>query len=268
MSDRGSLPESFDPRTPTNARLYDYALGGKDNFAADRAVADRMRAEVPNKSQPTTENRKFMRRAVRFLLDQGIRQFLDIGCGIPGRGNVHDLAHQVDPAAGVVYVDYDPIAVTHYAAVLPSGGNAAAVHADTRRPGTVLTHPDVTRLIDFDRPVGLLMMMVLDMITDAEDPAGIVARYRGALAPGSFLALSHSTFTGKDRRQMELGAAILESAREVWRPRGRRHVTSLFDGFELLEPGVVAAPDWRPDRPYTTPSGWMLAGVGRLGSAA
>jgi SAM-dependent methyltransferase len=244
--------------------MYDYALGGKDNFAADRAIAEQVAVTFPNESLPTTENRRFMRRAVRFLLDQGIRQFLDIGCGMPGRGNVHDLAHRADPEAKVVYVDYDPVVVTHYNAVLPGDGRTAAVHADARRPGDILGHPEVTKLIDFDRPVGLLMLAVLDVVTDAEDPVGIVTRFRTALAPGSFLALSHITFTGKCREQLAAGAAVLEATREAWRPRGRRHITSLFEGFELLDPGVVAAPDWRPDRPYPEPSGWILAGVGRL----
>jgi hypothetical protein len=265
MSDKGSLPKGIDPRTPTNARMYDYALGGKDNFAADRAVAEQMAVAVPSESLPTTENRRFMRRVVRFLLDQGIRQFLDIGCGMPGRGNVHELAQKVDPDARIVYVDYDPVAVTHYNAVLPFGGSATAIHADVRRPGAILADPEVTKLIDFDQPVGLLILAVLELISDAEDPAGIISRFRAALAPGSHLALSHTTFTGKSRDELSAGASLLEPTREAWRPRGRRHVTTLFEGFELLEPGVVAAPDWRPDRPYSTPSGWILAGVGRVG---
>ncbi|MCW2903302.1 MAG: hypothetical protein JWO67_5567 [Streptosporangiaceae bacterium] len=243
--------------------MYDYALGGKDNFAADRVVAEQMFKALSMKTLPTTENRRFMRRAVRFLLGQGIRQFLDIGCGLPGRGNVHDLAHKADPQARVVYVDYDPVAVNHYSAVLSADANATAIHADARQAGEILTHPDVIRLIDFDRPVGLLMISVLDVITD-QDPAGIVATFRDAMAPGSHLALAHTTDEGKSPEEISAGHAALKPIREQWRVRDRREITGFFDGFEILEPGIVSLPEWRPDRPYDTPSGWLLGGMGRL----
>lgn len=263
MSHESSMPRGIDPRTPNNARMYDYALGGKDNFAADRAVADEFFESLSMKSLPTTENRRFMRRAVRFLLREGIRQFIDIGCGLPGRGNVHDLAHKVDPDARIVYVDYDPVVVTHYNAVLSSTATAAAIHADARQADEVLTHPQVAKLIDFDRPVGLLMISVLDLITD-QDPAGIVGTFREAMAPGSHLALAHTTYEGKSREELDTGAALLKPIREAWRLRNREQITGFFDGFEILDPGIVALPDWRPDRPYDTPSGWLLGGVGRL----
>jgi SAM-dependent methyltransferase len=265
MSDGPSLPDGIDPRTPNNARMYDYALGGKDNFAADRAVVEEVFAALSLKSLPTTENRRFMRRAVRFLLSQGVRQFLDIGCGLPGRGNVHDLAHKVDPTATVVYVDYDPVAVSHYNAILSGRATATAIHADARNAGDIMARPEVTRLIDFDRPVGLLMISVLELITD-QDPAGIVAEFRDAMAPGGHLALSHTTHEGKSREELDAGATLLEPIRETWRLRRRDQITGFFDGFDILEPGIVQAPDWRPDRPYETPSGWLLAGVGRLGT--
>jgi hypothetical protein len=146
--------------------MYDYALGGKDNYAADREASDTIRAVLPTALLAVRENRKFMRRAVRYLLSIGVRQFLDIGCGMPGRGNVHDLAHAVDPAATVAYVDNDPVIVNHYQALLSSSGSAAAFEADLRRPHDILSSSQVTELIDFRRPVGVLMIAVLHYLSD------------------------------------------------------------------------------------------------------
>jgi hypothetical protein len=263
LKDRDSLPTGVDPRTPNDARVYDFALGGKDNFAADRSAAEALFAANPVQSIPQVEDRRFMRRAVRFMLRQGIRQFLDLGCGLPGRGNVHEIAHAVDPAATVAYVDYDPVAVTHYNALLSSTETAAAIHADVRIPNEILKHPAVTALIDFDRPVGLLMISLLVYVLPSEDPYGIVAKYRDELAPGSHLALSHYTSEGRSPEELAALEAVLAEMREEARLRPLAEVADFFDGFELLEPGVVTAPDWRPDRPHEPASGWLIAGVGR-----
>jgi SAM-dependent methyltransferase len=265
MDEAGSLPKGIDPGTPNDTRMYDYALGGKDNFAADRAAAQKLQEAIPVARLSAGENRRFMRRAVRHLLKQGVRQFLDLGCGLPGRGNVHQLAGTADPEATVVYVDYDPVAVSHYRALLSGSATTAAVQADVRQPGDILTHPDVTRLIDFDRPVGLLMISLLQLIPDDADPAGIVAGFHDALAPGSHLALSHYTGDAQSPETLATFASAVEQMREQVTLRTKAEITELFAGFDLLEPGVVPAPDWRPDRPYETPSGWLLAGVGRTG---
>ena len=263
MDEAGSLPQGVDPGIPNDTRMYDYALGGKDNFAADRAAAQKLYEAIPVASLPPGENRRFMRRAVRHLLKQGVRQFLDLGCGLPGRGNVHQLVGTADPEATVVYVDYDPVAVSHYRALLTGSATTAAVHADVRKPGDLLAHPDVTRLIDFDRPVGLLMISLLYLIPDDADPAGIVAGFHDALAPGSHLALSHYTGDGQSPEALAAFASGVERMREQVTLRTTAEITELFAGFDLLDPGVVPAPDWRPDRPYQPPSGWLLAGVGR-----
>jgi O-methyltransferase involved in polyketide biosynthesis len=216
-------------------------------------------------SFPVVENRKFMRRAVRHMLSQGIRQFLDLGCGLPARGNVHQLVGTADPEATVVYVDYDPMVVNHFQAVLSGSATTAAVHADVRKSDDILTHPDVTRLIDFDQPVGLLTIALFHMIPDDEDPTGIVARLHDAMAPGSHVAFSHYTGDAQPPEALAALASIVEQMREEATLRSRAEVAELFAGFDLIEPGLVLAPDWRPDRPYKTPSGWLLAGVGRTG---
>ncbi|GAA2588624.1 SAM-dependent methyltransferase [Actinomadura fulvescens] len=258
MSDRDPLFNG-----PASARVYDYSLGGKDNYAPDRdAATDALDAHRVAHLLPR-ENRKFMRRAVRYLLAAGIRQFVDLGCGLPGKGNVHDLALAADPASKVAYVDNDPVAVVHFQALLHTLPGATAVTADVRRPDAVLNHPDITALIDFTRPVGILMISMLDWIPDEDDPDTIVATFRDALAPGGhlvicdFLAdnLSESDWTA--HRELTERYGISLTFRSTERFKG------FFDGLDLVEPGLVLAPEWRPDRPYDPPSGWLLAGVGR-----
>jgi hypothetical protein len=260
VSEPAWLPQGVDASRPTDARVHDYALGGKDNYAVDRAYAHRLLALLPKIGRPAVENARFARRAIRHLRDLGIRQFLEIGCGLPRRGNVHELA---GPDATVVYVDYDPVAVSHYQAVLCASGRARAIHADATRPQEILSHPAVTAVIDFNRPVGLLMTYLLQLIPDAEDPARIMVEFREPLAAGSHLVLSHATLETLPSREVERVAEVFDDLREPVRLRGRDEVAALFEGFELLDPGVVHAPEWRPDRPYRTPTGWVLAGVGR-----
>jgi hypothetical protein len=267
VTDRVSLPCGIDVNTPTTARLYAMAsgTGGKDNFAADRAYAEEMLAVFPEAAVFVAEARKFMRRTVRFMLSQGIRQFVDLGCGMPARGNVHQVAQQADLEARVVYVDYDPMCVTHFRVEL-SGleDTTAAIHADVRQPETILKHPEVTQRIDFDRPVGLLMIDLLYMVTDTYDASRAVAAFRDAVCAGSHLALSHPTAEGLTQQRQDAIRKVALSQREsaVW--RSRSEVTRLFAGFELVEPGLVLAPEWRPDRPHRLPTGLLLGGVGRV----
>ncbi|MFG2005369.1 SAM-dependent methyltransferase [Spirillospora sp. NPDC048911] len=262
MSDRDPRHDlGFDG--PASARVYDYSLGGKDNYAPDRSAATDALGAYSVAHLLPRENRKFMRRAVRHLLDAGVRQFIDLGCGLPGKGNVHDLALAADPDAKVVYVDNDPVAVVHFQSLLHAVPGAIAVKADARRPDEILGHAEVTALLDADRPVGILMISMLDWIPDEDDPDSIVAAFRDALVPGGHLVICDflgDNLTDADRAthdELTKRYDISVTFRSSERFKG------FFDGLDLVEPGLVLAPEWRPDRPYDPPSGWLMAGVGR-----
>ncbi|MBG6090883.1 SAM-dependent methyltransferase [Actinomadura viridis] len=255
--------DPHDPLGPASSRIYDFSIGGKDNYTSDREVALQAVETFPAARLLPRENRKFMRRAVRYLLEAGVRQFLDVGCGLPGKGNVHQIVHGVAPAAPVVYVDHDPVAVIHYQALLHAVPAATAVHADARAPQGILKHPDVTALIDFDRPVGVLMFSVLSHLLDEEDPEATAGAFREAMAPGGHLALCD--FTDENLTPAER-AAGKDLARRTGVPltfRSRARIAGYFAGMDLAEPGLVYAPEWRPDRPYEPPTGWLLGGVAR-----
>jgi SAM-dependent methyltransferase len=242
------IPLELNTNVAHPARVYDYWLGGKDNFPADRAVAEAVIAEMPEIRLIARENRAFLQRTVRFLAGEaGVRQFLDVGTGIPTQGNVHEVAQQVAPDARVVYVDNDPIVHVHGNALL-AGSSSVIVMADLREPDAVLQHPRVREAIDFDRPVAVLLLAVLHLIPDEGDPAGIVARLRDALAPGSYLVLSHGTADINPevtRRAVERFAANRGSYPYVH--RSHAEIMRFFDGFELVGPGLVQIPLWRPD---------------------
>lgn len=240
------VPDGIDEQLPSAARVYDYLLGGGHNFAADRAVGEKVLQVLPNGRQIAESNRGFLRRAVMYMIEQGITQFLDLGSGIPTVGNVHEVAQNADPACRVVYVEYDKVAVAHSELLLESNENAAIVAADFCRPEVVLTSPEVTRLLDFSRPVGLLMVAVLHFVPDDNDPHGIVTRYRDALAPGSLVALSHLTADGKPDEMAAVTEAMKHS-RDPMYFRSYEEVLAMFEGLALVEPGLVSAPRWRPE---------------------
>jgi hypothetical protein len=242
--------------------MFDYALGGKDNYSVDREASEKIREAIPTVLVAVEENRRFMRRAVRYLLSVGIRQFLDLGCGIPGRGNVHDLAHAVDPAAGVVYVDNDPVAVNHYQA-LAGSDVAVALLADIRRPCDILTDPAVTERIDFGRPVAILMTALLHYLTDEDDPGGIADAFVSAVPPGSHLVLSHYHPGGVSEEEHAIAAGFAESMGITMAARTSKEIEGFFGDLVLVDPGLVSPTLWRPDRPQKAPTGWQLAGVGR-----
>jgi hypothetical protein len=242
--------------------MYDYALGGKDNYQADRETAEEVRESLPSALLAVQENRKFMRRTVRYLLKAGIRQFIDVGCGLPGRGNVHDLVHAHDPLAAVVYVDNDPVIVNHFQALLSSSGTAQVLLADARRPKEILGSPSVTELIDFGRPVGVLLCAVLHYIPDEDDPPGIVGAFTAAMAPGSHLVFSHYHADGLSPGDRAVTAEFAEKMGITMARRSHEEIAAMFGELELLEPGLVQPSQWRPDRPQREPSGWLLAGVG------
>ena len=247
-----SFPPVIDVTKPSIARVYDVFLDGKDNFAADRAVAESALQIAPDSAGGAKSNRALLRRVVRYLAaEAGITQFLDIGSGLPSAGNVHEIARAASPGARVVYVDNDPVVGVHGRALLADAATARFVTADVRRPAEVLDDPEVQGFIDFGRPVGLLMLAILHHITDAEDPAAIAARFREALAPGSYLAISSVRMPGPEHpEEAEKARAVQELFNEtlgtgLWREDGE--ILTWFGDWELLEPGLVPLPEWRPD---------------------
>ncbi|WP_460402465.1 SAM-dependent methyltransferase [Actinophytocola sediminis] len=235
-----------DTTAPSGARTYDFLLGGSHNFAADREMADKVERAVPGIRDAARLNRAFLARAVRFMVGSGVRQFLDIGSGIPTVGNVHEIAQQADPRCRVVYVDIDPIAVAHSELMLVDNERATIVQADMRAPESVLAER-TRQLLNFDEPVGLLFLLVLHWVPDEADLPALVARYREALAPGSYLAITHMT---DDLQRDKIGAVagIVASSRgdgQVF-PRTRAEIGTMFGDLELVEPGLVPTGTWRP----------------------
>ncbi|MER5864713.1 SAM-dependent methyltransferase [Kitasatospora sp. NPDC002040] len=269
-SDQDELrpPTDLRPEIPHPARMYDYYLGGKDNFPADREAAEKIISLSPLVRISALANRSFLQRAVRHLAaEHGIRQFLDIGTGIPTAGNTHEIAQQVHPDARVAYLDNDPIVLVHSRALLAGAGvgNATVVQADLRDPAAILDNPEVRKVIDFGQPVALLLFAVLHFIDESDDPKAIVRRLLDALPSGSFLALSHATADFTDPDQAAKGPAVYKAATAQLTFRSKAQVTGFFDGLELLEPGVVTAPHWHPDQePQSSDSEVAIwAAVGR-----
>lgn len=242
-------PEGIDLTRPSAARIYDYWLGGTHNFAVDREIAQGVTAVIPDTAQIMQANRAFLHRAVSFLVGQGIRQFLDLGSGIPTLGNVHEEAQRAAPDAKVVYVDIDPVAVAHSCHILTGNANADAIQGDLRDVEAILDDPAVRGLIDFDRPVAVLMMAVLHFVPDSDDPPGIIARFTDALVPGSYLVLSHGTQDGLSPEAMRTATEMFRRTSTPFNSRNRDTVMAWFDGFELVEPGLVWSVLWRPEHP-------------------
>ena len=246
---------------PHPARIYDYWLGGKDNYLPDQEAAEHAIAVSPDIPAAARENRAFLRRAVRLAAEAGIRQFVDVGAGLPSRGNVHEVARAVVPDARVVYVDNDPIVLTHGRALLADNRTATVIDGDVRRLGDVFDHPELRALIDFSEPVAVLLLAVLHFVTDEEAAAAVRTVLEHA-APGSRLLLSHSTAEGNPERADEV-ALTWQNTRSGITLRGRAQVEELFAGWDLMEPGVEFVPLWRPDGPTEGTTRWMYAGVGR-----
>jgi hypothetical protein len=262
------VPE-IDTSKPHSARMYDYYLGGKDHFAADREAADKVLAAFPSVRTASRENRAFLGRAVRYLAGQaGIRQFLDIGTGLPSAGNVHEIAQSVAPSSRVVYADNDPLVLTHAQALLTSGpeGRTAYIHADLRQPDKILSHPATRDVLDFTQPVALMLLAILHLIPDEDKPAEIVATLLDALPPGSYLVASHGT----PEHDPSAAAGAVRAFREAGIPFHLRDTGDFarlaFSGLDLIPPGVVLVSEWRPDgtgpRPTPAEVGWY-GGVAR-----
>lgn len=239
----------IDTSVPHSARIYDYWLGGKDNYPADRALGDAIEAQIPTIRRMAAANRAFMRRAVEYLVrEAGIRQFLDIGTGMPTQGNVHEVAQGIAPDSRVVYVDNDPIVLAHARALLTSdpAGRTAFIGADIRSADTVLDDPELHTILDFTQPVALMLVAILMLVSDADDPYRNVSALIDALPSGSHLVISHPTADFNDEAMAGVVAASTRAGL-LFVPRNRAEVERFFDGLELLEPGVVPVLEWRPD---------------------
>lgn len=251
---------------PSGARVYDYFLGGAHNFAADRALADAIAAMTPDIGDTMRANRSFLRRAVRFLVGQGITQFLDIGSGIPTVGNVHEIAQQADPSARVVYVDVDPVAVSHSRAILGDDPRTVVLEGDARDVDAVLAHRSTRTVLDLDRPVAVLLLGVLHFVPDAGAAAAIAARLRDAVAPGSHVALVNVTHEDQPPEVIEAQKLSERTDTPIFL-RSRAELAAQFDGWDMCEPGLVHIPLWRPDSPLDVDARperfGALAGVGR-----
>ncbi|HEX4062529.1 MAG TPA: SAM-dependent methyltransferase [Streptosporangiaceae bacterium] len=259
------MPVGIDVTVPSVARMYDYLLGGKDNFAADRQAAAKLLELVPDAQKVARNNRDFMVRVVRFLAEAGVSQFIDLGTGIPTSPNVHEIARKIVPGARVVYVDHDPVVLAHSRALLATDDGVIAVKADFRDSAEVLGDPGVVRLIDFSRPVAVLILSVLHFIADEENPGGIVSGFAERLAPGGHLVISAITSENMDKGIADGASDLYRAARTPAVARSRAQIQEFFTGFELEQPGLVNSVQWRPD-PDTDTSltrVHMLAGVGR-----
>ena len=263
----------FDASVPNAARVYDFFLAGKDNFAADRELAQKILAVLPDTAVVCRDNREFLQRSVRFLAGEaGIRQFLDIGTGLPTMGNVHQIAQETASDSRVAYVDYDPVVLSHARALLANDRDVIVVEGDLRAPEAILADADVRQLIDFSQPVAVLMLAILHIIPDDADPAGCVARLRDALAPGSYLAISHADVSPAHsvgtKRLTEVAREIAGTLKGVERvpSRTRDEIAGFFDGLTLVEPGLTDVSAWRPEGDTVVPENEymrMIGGVAR-----
>jgi hypothetical protein len=247
------------------ARVYDYLLGGWHNFAVDREMAAQLLTLAPDAADVMRANRAFLRRAVRFIVSEGVTQFLDVGSGIPTVGNVHEIAQKANPATKVAYVDIDPVAVAHSRAMLKGQENTSIVRGDLRKPAAILADPEVQRVIDFSRPVALLIVSVLHFIADEDDPQGATAQLRDALPSGSYFAMSHGAWA--DRQESAQVEELYQRTTSQVIARPADEIAAFFGDVRLVEPGLVFLPAWRPDSPDEVddhPERFVsLAGVGR-----
>ena|ERR1022692_1558436 len=249
-------PPGVDATMPTPARLYDYYLGGTNNFAADREVAERLRVSLPELADAAWANRGFHQRAASWMAaEPGIRQFIDLGSGLPTQGNTHDAVRQVAPDARVVYVDHDPMVIAHARALLSGASTTTVIQADLRDPDAVLGSPELRGMIDRGQPAGLLMTAVLHFVADQSDPWGLVARYVSELAPGSYVAMSHATADRLPPRAVQAMYDTYARASAKICLRTKADFVRLFDGLELVapfdgaEPGVTFVGKWGAEDP-------------------
>jgi hypothetical protein len=258
---------AVDFMTPNVARIYDYVLGGKDNFAVDRAAAEELLLAVPDARQAAFANRAFLDRVVRTLAEAGIHQFLDIGAGLPTQGSVHQVAQEIIPDARVVYADIDPVVLAHSRALVGAAPGVGVLQGDLRFPEQFLDDPVTTKTLDLSQPVGVLLLAILHFIPEDQDPYGIMARLISRLAPGSYIAISHGYDDGLPTTDSATAQSIYDRSTSAVCSRGRAKITKLLDGCELLPPGIVPVPEWRPDNGVQVPgseTAHLLAAVARV----
>jgi S-adenosyl methyltransferase len=249
----GDWRETFRPDIPSAARVYDYLLGGKDNYPVDRAVAESMIAQLPNVQLAVQWNRAFLRRVVRHLVGQtGIRQIIDVGAGLPTAGNTHEIALAACPAARVVYVDHDPVVLAHARAMLHNVPGATIIGQDLTEPEQILADPALRELIDFGEPVALLFLSILHFVADEDDPAGLIARLLAPFPAGSHVAISHAT--PDEVPAVKDVERVFDEATEQAHVRSRGQVARLVAGLDIIEPGLVWPPQWRPDAGEPVPA--------------
>jgi len=266
MDDHRDSPDSSD--VPNVARVYDYYLGGNHNYEADREAARRVLGVAPDVPLAALENRAFLQRAARFLVQEArINQYVDIGPGLPTQGNVHQIVRQYEPRARVVYVDNDPVVISHAQSLIRGVPGVAIVAEDLRNPEGMLRNPALRELIDVTQPVALCMTLVLHFIPDSDDPYDVVARLRDALCPGSYIVISHVTSAGRDGNTLTEIAGTYHQATAPLVMRSRDAIARFFDGLELVKPGVVFLSQWRPSSESYPEGGtrWAYAGVGKKG---
>jgi S-adenosyl methyltransferase len=254
----------FDPYVPNVARIYDVLLGGKDNFAADRQATARLLEAVPGAAVAARENRAFLGRAVRFLAEEaGIRQFLDIGAGLPTGRAVHEIEHGAVPMPRVVYADYDPVVVRHAEAILGGSLTTAVVRADLRQPWELVAQPAVRGMINFAQPIAILLVAVLHFVEDHEDPWAVVNCYKDMMAPGSFLVVSHVTADHLSPGAARQAQAVYDGASAPGVARTRQQIAGFLAGLDMVAPGLVNVSAWRPGR-FGPPLGPAVfyAGIG------
>jgi hypothetical protein len=261
----GRLPD-FDTAVPNVARMYDFMLGGKDNYASDRDAVSKLVEMAPKAPLRARLNRAFLGRAVRYVAGQGIRQFLDVGAGLPTQENVHQVVETVAPDSRTVYVDNDPVVLAHARALLAVDRRTAVVAGDVRDPAGILGDPRTKEMLDFSRPVCVLLVAILHFVPDADDPARIVGAFRDAIAPGSYLILSHATMDGappQEAGRTSDAKAVYDRTTAQLAMRDTGQVAPLLEGFSLVEPGLVHITRWRPEGPVRTSFDAFLGAVGR-----
>ncbi|MDR7299894.1 SAM-dependent methyltransferase [Haloactinomyces albus] len=258
------VPPEVDVDRPSAARMYDYYLGGSAHFAVDRQAAEQALAAAPGGGDYTRANRSFLRRVVGYLCRAGIDQFLDLGSGIPTVGNVHEVAHEHNPASRIAYVDIESVAVAHARQLLGTEPRVTVTQGDLRRPDTVLSAPGVAGLLDFTRPVAVLAISILPFIPDSDEPVAIMAAYRQACVPGSYLAVSHGSPVTLSAEQVRRSEAVYRHTTTPLTWRSRDEIAAFLPGYRLVEPGLVLLGDWHPDPGEHTPAE-ATNGYGALG---
>jgi hypothetical protein len=268
MDRREWVPDELVTEKPNAARIYDFLLGGYHNFEPDRLAAEKLLQVHPDVRLSACVNRAFLRRCVQFLIAEGIDQFLDIGSGIPTVGNVHQVAHEANPSAHVVYVDIDPVAVAHSRAMLEGDVNATAIRADAREPDAILNHPEVKALLDLNRPTAILLVALLHLLPEDDQAYRVMRTFTAVLTPGSFVAISHPTYEEAPTEFRQQIDRLSSRAPAAYQYRSHPKILQFFDGLDLVEPGLVYTPLWRPEGPddmlLDSPErAFCLAGVAR-----